>query len=1198
MLKLYVLGPPRVELNDVAVHIRRRKALALLVYLAVTGRIHSRDALATLFYPNRGQSRARTYFRRDLGALNTQLKGDWLEADNETVGFSQNAEVWTDMAQFRHNLAACNDLDKAYEDSLPDCFPPLITASELYADHFLAGFSLPDCPEFDEWQFFESENLRQELAAALRRLAAILIAQEQYERALPFARRLLKLDPLHEPAQRQLMVLYAHAGQQAAALRQYQKCVALLDKELGLAPAEETTKLYEDIKARRLEQPKVPIETPKLVAITHLPSAITHPQPTVQQLPTFLVDDTAADLAPPTFVAREQEMSQLAAALDSARAGQGKVLFVIGGAGRGKSMLVQEFARQAQDNDPNLVVVSGNCDAIAGIGDPYLPFREALTMLTGGVEARWSGGLISQINARQLWKLMPISLPALVKQAPDLIDSLIPGQPLLERASTFAQKNSPWFKRLAALTADEHVTALDQLQLFAQYASVLKAVAAQRPFLLIIEDLHWVDTASSGLLFHLSREIGDSHILLVGTYRPEEITLSRLSSPQAGYEEQHPLAGIVSELKRRHGDIWLDLGNLDTTAGRHFVDAYLDTEPNRLGEAFRDALFRRTEGHALFTVELLRAMQEREELRQDEQGRWFESEATDWTMLPVKVDGVIERRLERLPEELQTILSIASIEGETFTAEVIAGVQQLDQRALVQQLSRELDKRHRLVTVQGIKWLEPGRQRLSSYRFRHQLFQQYMYNRLDDVQRAYLHEAVGNVLEQLYAGRTEEVAGRLARHFQMAGLFSKAFAYLQQAGDTAVALHANAEAVAHYTLALEMAKQHEVGIEDLAHLYTCLGGQLLVTKGDGAAEVGQAYGRAVKLYQQVGESPQLFTALRGLAMFYKQRGELETAQNLTEKLVKLAQSLQDPELIIEASFAMGSLLYYLGEHVLAQEYLDQGINNYELIKHHALTLLYDQDLGVALLSYASSNLRLLGYPDRALERCAETLALARELSHPYSLAMALSYTDWVHLFLNNNETVLEQSQALISLSAEHDFQLYLALGTLQKGRAMTEQGDVDAGITQMQQGLTTAALAIGSDNASPAMLLHLAKAYCKSRLPDEGLLVVAKVLTQLKKSEERLQESEIYRLKGEFLLIRGEPDNEVEANFQQAIDISHRQQAKSLELRAVMSLSRLWQSQGKPEAARQILVEIYDWFTEGFDTHDLKEANALLKELS
>ena len=179
MLKLYVLGPPRVEFNDVALHIRRRKALALLVYLAVTGRTHSRDALATLFYPDRGQSRARAYFRRDLGALNTSLKGDWLAADNETVGFSQNAEVWTDMALFRHTLAACNDLDKAHEDSLPNCIPLLITASELYADHFLAGFSLPDCPDFDEWQFFETQNLRQELAEALRRLTAILIVQEQ-----------------------------------------------------------------------------------------------------------------------------------------------------------------------------------------------------------------------------------------------------------------------------------------------------------------------------------------------------------------------------------------------------------------------------------------------------------------------------------------------------------------------------------------------------------------------------------------------------------------------------------------------------------------------------------------------------------------------------------------------------------------------------------------------------------------------------------------------------------------------------------------------------------------------------------------------------------------------------------------------------------------------------------------------------------
>jgi DNA-binding SARP family transcriptional activator len=255
VLKLFLLGPPRVELNESPVHIRRRKALALLAYLAVSGRSHSRDALATLFYPDLDQSRARAYFRRDLGALNAQLEGDWLAADREMVGLNRPAEVWTDVAAFRRALAARDEHGHPDDDVCPDCLPPLTTAVALYDDHFLAGFTLPDCPEFDEWQFFEAENLRHKLAAALERLIAIYLEEEQYEQALPIARRWLKLDPLHEPAQRELMKLYALSGQQAAALRQYESGVALLDEELGVAPEEETTRLYEAIKARRFGPP-------------------------------------------------------------------------------------------------------------------------------------------------------------------------------------------------------------------------------------------------------------------------------------------------------------------------------------------------------------------------------------------------------------------------------------------------------------------------------------------------------------------------------------------------------------------------------------------------------------------------------------------------------------------------------------------------------------------------------------------------------------------------------------------------------------------------------------------------------------------------------------------------------------------------------------------------------------------------------
>jgi predicted ATPase len=276
-------------------------------------------------------------------------------------------------------------------------------------------------------------------------------------------------------------------------------------------------------------------------------------------------------------------------ALETVRPGKGQILFIIGGAGRGKTTLAQEFAQRAQAVDPELIVVSGYCNAHTGLGDPYLPFREALTMLTGEVEAKWTAGLISSAHVRRLWELMPLTVPTLVKQAPDLIDSFVPAGPLLERATRFAPAQAPWFKQLMTMTTHAPRASLEQKQILAQYTALLKTVTRQHPLLLILEDLHWVDASSNALLFHLSREVGNSPILIVGTYRPDEVALSR-------GEMRHPLTEMMGELKRRHGDIWLDLGNLAPAEGQHFVEAYLDTQPNRLGRTFRAALFRHTGG--------------------------------------------------------------------------------------------------------------------------------------------------------------------------------------------------------------------------------------------------------------------------------------------------------------------------------------------------------------------------------------------------------------------------------------------------------------------------------------------------------------------------------------------------------------------------------------------------------------------------
>jgi tetratricopeptide (TPR) repeat protein len=422
-----------------------------------------------------------------------------------------------------------------------------------------------------------------------------------------------------------------------------------------------------------------------------------------------------------------------------------------------------------------------------------------------------------------LWNLLPLTTQALVEFGPDLVGLFVAGARLARRAKAFIQQSvgRAWLAQLEELVARKSAIDsgpnLQQSALFEQYSQVVKALASQRPLLLALDDLQWIDDGSTNLLFHLGRRIEGNRILIVGAYRPTELILGRPSSPlqadasrsQAGdgiggERERHPLEPVVNEFKRVFGDIEVDLHRAE---GRQFIDAYLDSQPNQLGHAFRETLYQHTTGFPLFTLELLRGMQERGDLRQDVEGRWVEGPELDWQLLPVRVEAVIAERIRRLPQGLQDVLAVACVEGETFTAEVIASVEGTKVGQMVRCLSDTLDRKHHLVSAQRVLWLDG--QHLSQYRFRHILFQKHLYNGLDPVKRAHLHREIGTVLETIYgkAGREiESVAPQLARHFQEAGRAEKAVEYLYQAGDRARRLYANAEAVDYFRRALALVK--------------------------------------------------------------------------------------------------------------------------------------------------------------------------------------------------------------------------------------------------------------------------------------------------------------------------------------------------------------------------------------------------------
>jgi predicted ATPase len=571
--------------------------------------------------------------------------------------------------------------------------------------------------------------------------------------------------------------------------------------------------------------------------------------------------------------------------------------------------------------------------------------------------------------------------------------------------------------------------------------------------------------------------------------------------------------------------------------------------------------------------------------------------------IPASLHDALMARLDRLGV-VKEVAQLGAVLGREFSYELIHAVSPLDEVTLQKGLSQLVEAE--LVYQRGL----PPQAR---YTFKHALVQDTAYQSLLKSTRQQYHQQIATVLEEQFPETKETQPELLAHHYTEAGLVAPALSYWQTAGQRAIERSANLEAISHLTKGLELLKAlpdtPERAQQELT-LQLTLGNPLMATKGQGVPEVEKVYTRARELCRQVGETPQLLPMLAGLRVFYLIRAELQTARELAEQSLRLAQSIQEP-VLGGCHIGLGETLFYLGEFVLAQEHFEQGIALYDPRRSRPPWAWADP--GVPSLTYAALVLWILGYPDQALKRIHEALILAQELSHPFSLAFALNSACVLHQFRREVQAAQARAEELVALCTEQQgFPQWLAAGTFRRGWALVEQGQVEEGITQMRQGMD-AWRATGAELGRPWFLAPLAEAYGKVGQAEEGLGVLAEALTHVHKTEERgVYEAELYRVKGELSLqsrspqsavsdprpLAPDPQAEAEACFLKAIEIARRQQAKSLELRATMSLARLWQQQGKKEEAQQMLAEIYNWFTEGFDTKDLQEAKALLTELA
>ena len=1143
MLEIRLLGQFSLRRGGKLLEIPSRPAQSLFAYLILNSGVrHRRERLAGMFWPESMESSARNNLRQALWRIRSSIEDDkhrYVISDRFHVGFDPEAEIWVDVDELQGELE-----ESAPADDWVD----------LYKGELLPGF-------YDEWVVPERERVRIIFEQRGEQLLAHLEQSGRWNELLEWGEGLNARAGALEPAFRAIMRAHFELGDSARSVATYQRCVEAL-AEYGVEPSVETKQLLEKISRGERELPAtVPIA--------------------VGELPTFLSDQS--DVRGSPFFARSQELARLTGLLEIANRGSGQVAFVAGEAGSGKTALMRELTKRAHASYSDLLVSWGSCNAVTGPGDPYLPFRNVFRCVMSDLEACWSRGTLTTSEARRAWEALPQSTKSLLENGPDLVGGLVS----LSWLASVAPMHDAMDDRLK-WEIERHAEAnalgessAEQLQsgLFDECVEVFGGIAAELPLLIVLDDLQWADLGSLDLLFHLCRRLEGRPIFLLCAFRPDEVSLGRDGAP-------HPLAKVLGELKSDFGEIEIELSpNQD----RSFVDALIDSEPNKLDEAFRRSLFEQTGGHPLFTIELLRELEGRGDLIQDAEGRWSPTATLDWGKLPAKVEGVIEERVGRLEPRLLDVLSVASVEGETFTAEVVAPVVGVDERVLVRALSQELDKRHLLTVAKGIG-RHNGR-RLSLYSFRHRLFQRHIYNRLDPAEKTYMHEAIGKSLERLYGEQTGEVAVQLARHFAESGDSVKAIRYLQQAGERARRLSANAEAVAHLRRGLlllgDLPEGHIRDEYELA-LMISLGSALTATKGYAAPEVEAAFDRARKLCEGIGNAPQLFPALWGLWSFHIVRASHSVSLELGQQLRQI--SGREPGLRLEAHRALGSTLLYMGEIRQARRHLQKGVELYDPRYHSGHTYHFGQNPLVACMSSLALAFWSLGHPESSLEGKRQALSYAEAIDHPHSLAYALALSTVLHYSRREWTETQSLAEKTIEISERHGFPLWLAVGRITRGAALSKLED-ESGRKFLMDGLDSWQ-GSGAALGLPTYLGMLAESQSDWGDDRSALETVNQALQLADNSRELIGKPELLRLKGDIL--RSEAPDEADDYFKRSIRSARAQKSSSMELRALTDLCRHRIEQGHRHTYRDALIRVYNRFDEGVQTRDLEDARELM----
>ena len=840
------------------------------------------------------------------------------------------------------------------------------------------------------------------------------------------------------------------------------------------------------------------------------------------------------------LVGREDEVALLLRRWAQSREGQGQVVLLSGEAGIGKSRLV-EVMREHASRD----------------GVPRIAFRCSLY--------HTHSALYPVVEHMQ--RLLQFERDDTPEMKLDKLERGLHtyGLSLDETVPLLASLLSvPLLERYAPLT----LTPQRQRQLTLEMlVTWLLAEADRQPAVLVVEDLHWADPSTLEMLSLLIDRIATASMLLLLTFRPE-------------FQSPWPMAAHM---------LHLTLSRCTPQQVERIATAVAG-DKQLPGEVVQQVVSQ-TDGVPLFVEEVTKMVLESGLLR--EQGDHYALTGPLTALaIPSTLHDALMARLDRLGE-VKKVAQLGATLGRTFNYELLHAVAQLEAVPLRQALARLVDAE--LVMSRGVL---PQ----ATYTFKHALIQDAAYQSLLKTARQQIHQQTAQVLETQFPETAATQPELLAYHYTEAGLGEQAVPYWQQAGENAAQRSAHVEAVSHLSKGLaHLTMQSETPDRmqrELTILIT-LGPALMATKGYAAPDVQQTYARARELCQCAGDAPDLFPVLMGLCRFYYAGGVMQTARELGEQLLSVAQMNHDAAGLMVAHTALGTTLCFMGAFVQARRHLEQGSeSSLPLQEELALARRWSTVPRIQCLIWEAYALTVLGYPDQALRKARQVRLLSQDIAHPHSVVYTLYQIARLHLLRRERQAARELAEAVIPLAAEQSSALWLAAARFIQGFTYAVLGQPEDGVTQMSQSMT-AVFNTGAGVFRPTLLTWMAEAYGEIGNPNEGLAVLDDALAAADKNEQRYNKSEIYRLKGELCVKRPVPDQfEAERSFQHALDIARHQHARLFELRAATSLARLWQSHDRRQDAYDLLAPVYDWFTEGFDTADLQESKGLLEELS